>query len=264
MLLPNEPHYVESTLQKLIEADHPEIGILIKQDKQFLEFIRYRLKKIYYENEDALKRIRPNHYNEDELTVWFGDNCNIYGLLVAPRFWNGKWENDKSEVHKARFTYFTIEHVMTTGLVRPDSCLPLKFKDINSLFGIYKDIVKSTSSPYQYEFTEHYIEYVGKSQEPLKIPFIIPEYRFNGTEEYHKYRIDFYIKNFHQSKINKFCEIGIELSPKSTHKDYDKDCMKTREYYYQKSISIIPYSDEKLKDCKGIFEEVAREFLLVK
>ena len=259
----NEQEYVDKTMKKLKENNKHEVCLLIKQNGQFSEYICYRLRSIYHNKKNEMERDKPNHYDENDITVWFGDNNNIHGLLVIPRFWMGKWENDKSEVDKVKFPYWTIEHVMTSGLVRPGESDILKFKSIDDMFCKYKSIVKSACSQYQNEFIEYYIDYVKKSNEPLKIPFIIPEHRFSGAIEYHKYRIDFFIINYTLKKLEKPSKIGIELSPQSTHRDYDKDCTKAREYYQEKNIPIITYSDKDLIDCKKVFDDVAKRYLSI-
>ena len=82
-----------------------------------------------------------------------------------------------------------------------------------------------------------------------------------GAIEYHKYRIDFLIINYTLKKFENPSKIGIELSHTSTHSDYDKDCTKAREYYQEKNIPIITYSDNDLIDCKKAFDNVAKRYL---
>ncbi|MDF2804916.1 MAG: hypothetical protein K0S61_4821 [Anaerocolumna sp.] len=43
---------------------------------------------------------------------------------------------------------------------------------------------------------------------------------------------------------------------------FKEDCIKAREYYQEKNIPIIVYSDKDLKDCKKVFDDIANRYLL--
>lgn len=54
-----------------------------------------------------------------QAAFWIGEKNADYGLLITPRFRDGDWENDKSEIRKLKSDYFTVGHVLESGLVVP-------------------------------------------------------------------------------------------------------------------------------------------------
>ena len=75
----------------------------------------------------ALYKMRPQ---VQEAEVWIGENNADYGLLVSPRFANGQWENDKSEIRHFQKRYFSIGHVLATGLVIPGKDAKITFNNV--------------------------------------------------------------------------------------------------------------------------------------
>jgi hypothetical protein len=67
------------------------------------------LKRSYLKHFDELSRVRP-HLTESE--IWIGQNKADYGLLITPRYVNGVWENDRSEIRHFPKLYWTIGHVL--------------------------------------------------------------------------------------------------------------------------------------------------------
>ena len=55
------------------------------------------------------------------------------------------------------------------------------------------------------------VKLVRAAKEPLKVPLLIPEYRYEGRLPKHKYRLDFTIIN-----PDTMDKVGFELSPWST------------------------------------------------
>jgi hypothetical protein len=53
------------------------------------------LERTYMRNYTALSKKRPK---VEEATMWIGQENATYGILVTPRFSNGNWENDVSEI----------------------------------------------------------------------------------------------------------------------------------------------------------------------
>jgi hypothetical protein len=63
--------------------------------------------------------------------LWIGQEHANYGLAVTPRFANGEWENDKSEIRAFNHGYWTIGHVMETGLIIPGRDKIFRFNDVD-------------------------------------------------------------------------------------------------------------------------------------
>jgi hypothetical protein len=88
-----------------------------KKHEVVRDWLRRFLKRTYLRNYEALSKPRPT---VDEAEIWIGQENASYGILVTPRFRRGKWENDKSEIRHFKPKYWTIGHVIGTGLVVPD------------------------------------------------------------------------------------------------------------------------------------------------
>ncbi|WP_372822041.1 topoisomerase [Pseudomonas parafulva] len=224
-----------------------------------------------------LKRSFLKHYNElhkkrpslKDAEIWFGVNDAHYGLFVTPR-WNGvSWENDKSEIRAAKFTYWTIGHVMQSGLCIPDENDKYSFTKIEDYLDFFKAQVRLTKSTYQIEIAKRYIEYVLASDKPHDIPLLIPEIRYDGSGRKHVYRLDFMV-------INPFTmeKIGFEISPWSTHgklsgkhktlielneeakSNFEKEMKKIRAYFKKYTVPIFHFSDSDLVDLDGVWDEI--------
>ena len=90
---------------------------LIRAHKVFQEYTVLFLKRSYLTHFDELSKNRPL---VESAELWIGQQNANYGLLVSPRFKNGSWENDKSEIRAFSNAYWSIGHVMNTGLVIPN------------------------------------------------------------------------------------------------------------------------------------------------
>jgi hypothetical protein len=100
---------------------------LLKSSKAAQEYFMLFLKRAYLNHFDELSRKRP-HLTESE--IWIGQNNSDYGLLVTPRFnkRTGEWENDRSEIRHFPKLYWTVGHVVHTGLVVPGEEQPITFR----------------------------------------------------------------------------------------------------------------------------------------
>ena len=126
-----------------------------------------------------------------------------------------------------------------------------------------------SGSGYEYEIAEHYADYVSRSNNPLDVPLMIPEFRYRGREKKHLYRLDFLIINPYTLD-----KVGFELSPWSTHgylrktkrmtqkeineiaKDnFEQEMRKHRSFFRRYNVYKLIYTDENLDDCKTLFEE---------
>jgi len=254
-----------------------------KASKRYEQEIKSHLKDPKNENFRKytyifLRRSFLKHYNElhkkrpdvDSAEIWFGVNDAHYGLFVTPR-WNGEcWENDKSEIRAVRFKYWTIGHVLETGLCVPDENDKYEFTEITDYLDFFKAQVRLTKSKYQVELANRYIEYVNNSEQQLDVPLLIPELRYDGSGRKHKYRLDFML-------INPFTmeKIGFEISPWSTHgklsgkdktliqlnkealENFEKEMKKIREYYKKFKVPIFHFSDSDLVDMDNVWNEMS-------
>lgn len=180
------------------------------KDEEFRNYTFTFLERNFYRNLIARTRFKP----DDNLwSIWFGSGKLVWGLVIAPAYRNEMWTNDVSEIRRADYRYWTIGHVMATGLIDPLSATPLKFGSIGDLLTFYRSILKRVSnSQYEQSFCDFYIDYLSASKEQLEEPFLVPEFRYAGLEVEHEHRLDFTILNPHTRDL-----IGFELSPHSTH-----------------------------------------------
>ena len=226
------------------------------------------LKRSYLKHFDELSRVRPDLSDSE---IWIGQNKAEYGLLITPRFVNGAWQNDKSEIRHFPKLYWTIGHVLEAGLVVQGDKDKITFPDVRSYLTFFKNtLVRASGSPYEKAIANSYVDFVSGSNEPEKIPLLIPEYRFEGSSGKHRYRLDFCI-------INPFTmqKIGYELSPWSTHgylnklkgltqakinemaKDnFEKEMSKHRSFFKKHGIYALIYTDGQLCDMDGVFNDM--------
>ena len=66
--------------------------------------------------------IKKNKPAKELYDLWFGDNNNLFELLITPTYrmnFNEKkemWENDESEIRKVGFNYWTVQHLLSRAL----------------------------------------------------------------------------------------------------------------------------------------------------
>lgn len=234
------------------------------------EYFMLFLKRSFLKHHDELSRVRPHL---DESQIWIGQNKADYGLLITPRFRNGQWENDRSEIRHFPKLYWTIGHVLQSGLVVDRDPDPIRFADLNSYLTFFKNtLVRASGSPYELAIAKLYVDYVRASGDPESVPLLIPEYRFEGKAAAHKYRLDFTI-------INPFTmdKVAYELSPWSTHgylkgikgltqtqinemaKDnFDKEMDKHRSFFKKHGIYALIYTDTQLANIDKIFDDMKK------
>ena len=240
---------------------------LIKSHKEFQKYTVLFLKRSYLTHFDELSKNRPT---VESAELWIGQQNANYGLLVVPRFKDGKWENDKSEIRSFSNTYWSIGHVMETGLVIPDQNKIFRFNDIDQYLLFFQDtLVRNSGSKYEYEIAGYYCDFVKSHKTPELVPLLIPEFRYAGLAQKHIYRLDFLIINPYT--LNK---VGFELSPWSTHgylskigkltqkeinemaaDNFAKEMRKHRSYFKKHNIFCLIYTDDELKDTQLLFNE---------
>lgn len=232
------------------------------------EYIELFLERTFYRTIKEKTRYKPN---ESLWEVWFGSNPLIWGIMLSPVFRNGKWTNDVSEIRRAKYEYWTISHIMQTGIVVPGDPNPHIFPDLQSFINMYRQVIKRLAkSPYEKEIMEFYFAYLENSSAPLETPLLIPEFRFGKDELAHKYRLDFTILNAYTREL-----IGFEISPQSTHMQikgitnktqaemnadikskWEKEMDKRNEYFRQYGITTITFTDDKLTDLSACFRVI--------
>jgi hypothetical protein len=241
---------------------------IFKKSKAAREYFMLFLKRAYLKHYDELSRKRP-HLDESE--IWIGQNRANYGLLITPRFVNGRWENDKSEIRHFPKLYWTIGHVLLSGLVVENDPDRVMFPNVNAYLTFFKNtLVRVSGSQYERAIANLYVEYARSLDDPEKLPLLMPEYRYGGKQLAHKYRLDFTI-------INPFTmdKVGYELSPWSTHgylralkgltqekinemarDNFEKEIEKHRSFFRQHGIFALIYTDKQLENADVIFRDM--------
>jgi len=226
------------------------------------------LRRNFYRQLNARTRAKPP---EDLWGIWFGGKSSTYGILIAPKFRNGEWTNDRSEMRHAPYIYWTIGHVLETGLVSPDESEPLKFSDLRDILRFYRFVLKNISnSKYEKAIAVRYIEYLQQSADALSEPFLIPEFRYGGLDAQHKHRLDYTVFNGHTMR-----KTGFELSPYSTHgavrklknktqvavnregaATWEKEMQKRNDYFAKYDVPIVTFTDSMLRDIDNCFQVI--------
>jgi len=247
-----------------------ETYLLLRQHEVFKNYLFLFLKRVYLRNYDALSKKRPK---VEEAEMYIGQQNAHYGLLITPRFVNGNWENDKSEIRHFKKQYWSVGHVLETGLVIPGKNSKMTFHDVPDYLNFFQNvIVRNSGSKYEIEIAELYTDYVLNHERPENIPLLIPEFRYEGLAKAHKYRLDFTI--IEPTELNK---IGFELSPWSTHgylkktkgltqkeinamaqDNFEKEMRKHKDFFRKHGIFAMIYTDTELADTEKIFVDMKR------
>jgi hypothetical protein len=260
-----------SELDRLTADGHPssaKISYYRASSPAFSEYLQIFLKRSFLLHFHEWSRVRPTVENA---TMWIGQNNADYGLLVTPRFAGRQWENDKSEIRTVSFNYWTIGHVLASGIVVPSNPAGVfKFEKPEDYLNFFENvIVRNSGSKYEKEIAKYYTEFVLSHPRPLNVPLLIPEFRYEGLERKHVYRLDFTVINpYTQQKV------GIELSPWSSHgyisrtkqmtqaeineaaqNNFEKEMQKHRRYFRKFGIFVLIYTDSNLANCKALFDE---------
>ena len=247
---------------------YTEMYRILNSSKCAQEYFGIFLQRSYLKHYDSLAKVRPTVERSE---MWIGQNDADYGLLITPRFAHGDWENDKSEIRHFKPKYFSIGHVLQTGFVVPGKNDCITFKDVNGYLSFFENtLVRQSKSPYQKEIAAKYSAYVRSHANPLEVPLLIPELRYNGRQRDHEYRLDFCVIN-----ADNMQQIGFELSPYSTHGKltgtgkktqkeinqeakavYDKEFAKHKRYFQKHGIFVLTYTDQDLQDLDNVFEQI--------
>jgi hypothetical protein len=243
---------------------------LLQKHKVFKDYLFLFLKRVYLRNFEALSKKKPK---VEDTEIYIGQNNANYGILITPRFVNGAWENDKSEIRHFKKQYWSIGHILATGFVIPGKNDKITFKDIPEYLNFFVNVlVRNSGSKYEMEIAELYRTYVLAHSNPENIPLLIPEYRYEGIDVVHKYRLDFTI--IEPNDLNK---MGFELSPWSTHgqltglkgltqkvinekasANFEKEMAKHKNYFKKHGIFSLIYTDADLKNTEEIFNDMKK------
>jgi hypothetical protein len=267
-------HYValwtEGFKRILDKGSDPSFAWLFKQVKKSRALKKYLdtfLRRSYLKHYDELYKKRPQ-VNEAE--VWIGENNADYGLLVSPRFAKGQWENDKSEIRHFPHRYFTIGHVLATGLVIPGKKATFPFVDVDAYLIFFEHVlVRKTASTHQKAVAALYCAFVRESDDAESIPLLIPEFRYEGRDTKHKYRLDFCVID-----PDTMDKVGFELSPWSTHgklstigktqrqineeakANFEKEMTKHKSFFRRHGIYALIYTDVDLAKPEDVFADI--------
>ncbi len=243
------------------------INLELMKDEKCKLYIQIFLERNFYRNLNERMRYKPP---KELWNIWFGDNSLCYELLLYPTYRFGKWENDVSEIRRADYNYWTIDHVLKMGLIQCENNKKYTFLGLKDIFEFYNNFIEHSKSKYEKEIIKKYLDYLKKVNR-TDIPFLIPEFRFS-SEYYHKYRIDFVILNSFSQEM-----IGFELSPSSSHMKIDNISSKTSKMINSElnnkwnkeidkrntfrdayKIDIITFSDKDLVNIDKCFDVIAQ------
>jgi len=245
---------------------------MFKTSKAAQRYFMLFLKRSYLKHMDELSRVRPQL---EESAIWIGQKNAEYGLFVTPRFVTGEWENDRSEIRHFPALYWTIGHVLRSGLCVPGDPDRITFASVDDYLTFFKNtLVRASGSVYERGIAKRYVEFVKAAPNPEQVPLLIPELRYGGLAAKHQYRLDFCI-------IDPFTmrKIGFELSPWSSHgylakiggltqaqinkmaqDNFEKEMKKHRDFFHERGIFALIYTDEMLADLDATFEQM-KQFL---
>ena len=237
-------------------------------DKDILEYTELFLERNFIDNYRARVRNKPT---ESLWKIWFGDQI-VYGLFIAPASCSdGTIRTDKSEIRRAGYNYWTIGHVIHTGLYDYENGKFYTFSNVDEFLKMYEGVLKRLSkSHYEKEIYTRYVQYLQHSVDALSEPFLIPEFRYEGLAKKCKYRVDFTVLNPYT-----FHFVGFELSPASSHMSVSKikekkqfeineelkaawenEMHKRNDYLKEYGLSLITFTDSDLQDIDNCFEQI--------
>ena len=253
----------------------PSLLSLIMKNNILQEYALKLLEKNFYKNYDARTRVKPTKKQE---ILWFGSK-NKYAIYITPVSRNNTIVNDRSEIRRVKFKYWSIGHIMTTGIYDCTNNKIIKFETYKDLINFFITLSKDAHYKYELPIFNLYIKYLENKYNHCindknidftnnSEPILIPELRFDGEQSNHKYRMDFTILN---SNINRY--YSFEISPTSSHMytstpyeshesknelkgKWNKEMSKRNEYLYDFDICTITFTDTHLKDIQNCFNKI--------
>lgn len=263
--------YIASWLQGLKDMLDSGKKTMLKDmfaDEIIRSYIFKFLERDFYRHYKTIVRKKPQ---ENLWSIWFGNGTLVWGLLIYPSFLDNEWTNKPGKIRRVNFEYWTVGHVLSTGLVDPESNKLIKFKRLEDFLSFYESILKRVSnSIYEKQVYDYYCKYLRNSNNPDSEPFLIPEFRYEGMKKSHKYRLDFTILNSNTGQ-----RIGFELSPQSTHMSiqgiksktqiklnedllvkWNKEMDKRNSYFEQFKITTLTFTDDNLADMETCKQKI--------
>ena len=238
------------------------------QDEFLRNYIYLFLERNFYRNFVGRVRAKPE---ECLWQLWFGPGNLSWGLFISPAHRLGEWTNDKSQMRREPYHYWTIGHVMETGLVVPDSEEPMTFGSVGNFLQFYETVLARVSnSEYEKQISKLYLDHVKQSAPPEGMPLLIPELRYGGKEAKHLYRLDFCVLNPYIMRM-----VSFEISPASSHMaiagitsktqvqlneslatKWAKESDKRNRYFRDFGISVVTFADPELADIESCFTAI--------
>jgi len=237
------------------------------------KYMRLFHERTFYRYYEARTRAKPS---DDLWEVWMGHLSMEHGLLITPRYVEDEgWENDVSEIRHVQFDYWTIGHVLATGLVTPDENEVTSFDSVKGYLRYFRSVmVRPNRSVYGDALARAYSGFVLAQDDPNWVPLLIPEFRYEGKAVNHKHRLDFCIFSAPNNT-----RVGIELSPWSTHgvvkniknlemtggkkavedkrkEKFEGEMEKRNAYFRTFGITTLTFTDRNLKNIDDCFEQV--------
>ena len=250
------------------DEDIPNV-IRLYRDKNIRQYILLFQERNFYRWYNERIRYKPG---DSMWVLWFGDRP-VFGLFVAlVHESDGSIRFKEREIRKVSYEYWTIGNVLGVGgFVNAETKKLYPIRTVDDLLSFYENIIYSLSrSKYEKTIYLKYIEYLKSSPNVLDEPFLIPELRYEGTADVHKYRLDLTICNPYTSEF-----IGFELSPSSTNMavtgakgktqedinkeladKWEKECDKRNEYFKKYGITIVTFTDADSQDIDACFEKI--------
>ena len=240
----------------------------LKESPALRKYLTIFLDRVYYRMFDSLRRTRPD--NDENAQIWIGQKNASWGIFITPRFNNSnvQWENDGSEIRFFPQLYWTIGHILHTGLVVPGRDEKYSFKGVDEYLNFFLNVlVRNSGSIHEYNLAKIYCDYVAGQKEQNSIPLLIPEYRYGGIASAHKYRLDFTIISPYT-----LMKYGFELSPWSTHgylsktkgltqktinemaqDNFENEMAKHKDFFNKHHVFSRIYTDRDLEKLNVIF-----------
>jgi hypothetical protein len=248
-----------------------EMVLMCLQDDLLGPYTIKFLERNFYRNFRERIRAKPN---DDLWSIWFGAGNLVWGVVIAPARRNEEWTNDKSQMRRETYNYWTVGHILATGLIDPTSDKPVRFGSLKEFCVFYRSVLKRVSnSLYEQGICDRYLDYLLRSGNPIEEPLLVPELRYLGKEKRHEYRLDFTVLNSHTSRF-----VGFEFSPASTHINitgakaktqvaineelagaWEKEMAKRTAYFEKFGIQTITFTDRDLKNLDQCFDQIARQ-----
>jgi len=121
---------------------------MLKASPAMQEYLDLFLRRSYLNHYEELYKKRPK---VSEAEIWIGGNAADYGLLVVPRFVDGDWEIDKSEIRHFKPRYWSSGHVLKTGLVVPGNEDIMEFSTVDDYLKFFEHVLKERRAvPWQH------------------------------------------------------------------------------------------------------------------